>query len=109
MALPCMRWTSTGADLISTKARDGAELRGINEALEPRRTEEHVYIYLPPGMPRRHPAGRRTVPRHRWPPGADPRPGDGERRQHGRRYLPLGKAQHDRRVGRRGRSWKPAW
>jgi hypothetical protein len=46
MAVPRMRWTHDGPDLIGARARDGAELRGIDEPREPRRPVEHVHVYL---------------------------------------------------------------
>jgi hypothetical protein len=40
-----MRWTSTGADLIGSKPRDGAMLRGFDDP-RPGRRETHTHIYL---------------------------------------------------------------
>jgi hypothetical protein len=44
MALTRMRWTNTGADLISPRVRDGAMVRQIDE---PRARRRDVHIYLP--------------------------------------------------------------
>jgi hypothetical protein len=61
-----MRWTDTGADLITPTPRPGATLRSIDE---PGRKATHVYMYLPAqprtrvadqnvGLPREVPPGR---------------------------------------------------
>jgi hypothetical protein len=44
MALTRMRWTNTGAELIRSQARDGAELRQIDEPRPPRRRDIHIYL-----------------------------------------------------------------
>jgi hypothetical protein len=38
------RWSNTSASLIRTQARDGAELRQINEPYSPRRKDIHIYL-----------------------------------------------------------------
>jgi hypothetical protein len=45
MALQRMRWTNTGADLIRSQARDGANLRSIAEPPAPRRRDVHIHIH----------------------------------------------------------------
>jgi hypothetical protein len=41
-----MKWTNIGADLIAAKARDGAEVRQIDEPPEPRGEVRHTHVYL---------------------------------------------------------------
>jgi len=45
MALQRMRWSNTGAELIRTQARDGANLRSIDEPRSPRLGPVHIHLY----------------------------------------------------------------